>query len=341
MGTGILSQAMTKLPWEVTGIQALAEGVWILNIVLFSAFSVMYLARWIIYFDEAKCIFSHSTLSMSFGTIPMGMATIINGLLVFGFTRWGPCIIPLVQTLWWVNVVMSLLSGVCIPYMMFTRQQHSIEKMTAVWLLPVVAAEVAAVSGGLMTPYISDVHTKFVITIISYLLWAYSVPVALSILVILFLRMALHNLPHENMAASCWLAIGPIGTGSLGMLIIGGNTTVIFAANNMREIGQIAQGIGFVTGIIFWGCGFWWMLLAVLITMRYFRYGIPFNLGWWGYTFPLGVYTVATLKLYSITNLVFFKFFGAMLFIILAVLWMLITVRTVIGALRGDLFVSP
>jgi tellurite resistance protein TehA-like permease len=34
--------------------------------------------------------------------------------------------------------------------MMFTRQEHSIDQMTAVWLLPVVAAEVAAASGGLL-----------------------------------------------------------------------------------------------------------------------------------------------------------------------------------------------
>ena len=35
---------------------------------------------------------------------------------------------------------------------MFTRQTHGLERMTAVWLLPVVASEVAAVSGGLLAP---------------------------------------------------------------------------------------------------------------------------------------------------------------------------------------------
>ena len=34
---------------------------------------------------------------------------------------------------------MRAVCGVAIPYFMFTRQEHSIEKMTAVWLLPIVA----------------------------------------------------------------------------------------------------------------------------------------------------------------------------------------------------------
>ncbi len=111
--------------------------------------------------------------------------------------------------------------GVLIPFMMFTRQEHSIEKMTAVWLLPVVAAEVAAACGGSLTTHLASADSQFTVLITSYVLWAYSVPVALSILVILLLRLALHKLPHESMAASSWLALGPIGTGALGMLVMG------------------------------------------------------------------------------------------------------------------------
>jgi tellurite resistance protein TehA-like permease len=83
------------------------------------------------------------------------------------------------------------------------------------------------------------------------------------------------------------------------------------------------------------------MLLAMLITVRYFRDGIPFNLGWWGFTFPLGVYTVATLKLSTLIDLTFFKVFGALLVIILAAMWLLVAVKTVRGAWSGKLFVSP
>lgn len=341
MGTGVLALALAQLPVAMPALRAFAEALWLFNIALFLLFTALYAARWLLFFDEARRIFGHSTVSMFFGTIPMGLATIINGFLVFGLPRWGEGVIHLAEVLWWLDVAMSLACGVLIPYMMFTRQEHSIDQMTAVWLLPVVAAEVAAASGGLLAPHLADAHSQLVVLVTSYVLWAFSLPVAFSILTILLLRMALHKLPHENMAASSWLALGPIGTGALGMLVLGGDAPLIFAANGLPGVGEIAAGLGLVAGITLWGLGLWWMLMALLITVRYLRAGIPFNLGWWGFTFPLGVYSLATLKLASTLNLTFFSVSGCVLVALLAVMWLIVGKRTVLGAWRGELFVSP
>jgi len=341
MGTGVLALALAQLPGANPALHAIAEVLWLFNILLFLLFTGLYAARWVLFFGEARRIFGHSTVSMFFGTIPMGLATIINGFLLFGLPRWGDGVIALAEVLWWLDVAMSLACGVLIPYMMFTRQEHSIDQMTAVWLLPVVAAEVAAASGGLLAPHLADAHSQLVVLVTSYVLWAFSLPVAFSILTILLLRMALHKLPHENMAASSWLALGPIGTGALGMLLLGADAPAIFAANGMAGIGEIAAGLGLVAGITLWGFGLWWMLMAVLITLRYLRAGIPFNLGWWGFTFPLGVYALATLKLASTLHLTFFSVFGCALVALLAVMWLIVGKRTVRGAWRGELFVSP
>ncbi len=137
---------------------------------------------------------------------------------------------------------MSLACGVLIPYLMFTRHEHSLDGMTAVWLLPVVAAEVAGASGGLLAPHLADPHAQLVTLATSYVLWAYSVPVAFGILAILILRMALHKLPHESMAASSWLALGPIGTGALGMLVLGADAPAILAAHGLADVGSVAKG---------------------------------------------------------------------------------------------------
>jgi C4-dicarboxylate transporter/malic acid transport protein len=341
MGTGVLALALAQLPGATPGLHRVAEGLWLFNILLFIVFAGLYTARWVLFFDEARRIFGHSTVSMFFGTIPMGLATIINGFLLFGVPRWGEGVLSLVEVLWWLDVAMSLACGVLIPYLMFTRQEHRIDQMTAVWLLPVVAAEVAAASGGLLAPHLADAHLQLVILVTSYVLWAFSLPVAFSILTILLLRMALHKLPHENMAASSWLALGPIGTGALGMLLLGGDAPVIFAANGLPGIGEVASGLGLIAGITLWGFGLWWMLMALLITTRYLREGIPFNLGWWGFTFPLGVYALTTLKLASLLGLVFFSVFGCGLVGLLVVMWLIVGWRTLVGAWHGQLFVSP
>ncbi|MFP3922484.1 TDT family transporter [Pseudomonas sp. W5-36] len=341
MGTGILSAVLVQLPVTIPGLFQLAEALWMLNVVLFLTFSALYIARWVMFFDEARRVFGHSTVSMFFGTIPMGLATLINGLLTFGLPHWGDAVLPFAELLWWLDVAMSLACGVLIPFLMFTRQEHRIDQMTAVWLLPLVACEVAAVSGGLLASHLADSHSQFSVLITSYVLWAMSVPVAFSILTILLLRMALHKLPHESMAASSWLALGPISTGAFGLIVLGADSPLIFEANGLPGVGEIASGLGLIGGVILWGVGVWWCLMALLITARYLRNGIPFNLGWWGFTFPLGVFALTTLKLGAVLHLGFFSALGSVLVAALAALWLMIMKRTLSGAYNGKLFVSP
>jgi C4-dicarboxylate transporter/malic acid transport protein len=341
MGTGILALALNQVPLAIPGLHVVAEGLWILNIFLFLLFSALYAARWILFFNQARRIFGHSVMSMFFGAIPMGLATIINGILVFGVPRWGATAVAVAQALWWLDMAMAVACGVLIPFLMFTRQDHSIEKMTAVWLLPVVAAEVAAASAGMLVPYLVDPHSALRMLVLGYALWAFSVPIAMSILVILVMRMVLHNLPPKDMAASSMLSLGPIGTGALGLLLLGTDAPKVFTAAGMPGLGEVASGVGVVGGTVMWGYGAWWLLLTSLTTARYLREGMPFNLGWWGFTFPLGVYSVATLALARQTHLEFLMNIGAGLVVCLAIFWIVIFARTLHGVWHRYLFVSP
>jgi len=341
MGTGILSIALAQFPAHSRALTGIAEGLWLFNIGLFTLFSVLYAARWIFFFDGARRIWGHSTMSMFFGCIPMGLATIINGFLSFGLARWGHIAIDTAQALWWIDVGLSLACGVLVPFLMFTQQRHAVESMTAIWLLPVVPAEVAAVSAGLLAPHLAEPQQQLTTLVTGYALWAFSVPVAMSVLVILILRMAVHKLPHNSMAASSWLALGPIGTGALGLLVLGGAAPTVFESVGLPAFGAPAQGIGLVGGVLMWGYGLWWIAIASLITIRYLREGLPFNLGWWGYTFPLGVYTVATLRLSTILPIAGLAVVGGTMVVALALIWLIVAARTVAGAWSGALFASP
>jgi len=341
MGTGILALALNQLPLAIPYLHQLAAALWLLNIGLFLLFSLLYATRWVLFFHEARRIFGHSVMSMFFGTIPMGLATIINGFLAFGIPRWGGAAVTIAEALWWVDMVMALVCGVVIPFLMFTRQDHSLEKMTAIWLLPVVAAEVTAASAGQLVPHLADPAAALHILVMGYALWAFSVPIAMSMLVILLLRLVTHKLPHRDMAASGWLALGPLGTGALALLLLGADAPRVFQAAGMAGVGAVAQGLGIIGGVAMWGYGAWWMLIAILTTARYLRTGMPFNLGWWGFTFPIGVYAVATLALGRQTNIAFFSSLGTALVVVLTVLWVVIATRTLRGAWQRRLFVSP
>ncbi|MBW6396985.1 TDT family transporter [Roseomonas sp. HJA6] len=341
MGTGVLALALNQFPLALPGLHDIAQGLWVANIAIFLLFTLAYAARWAIFPAEARLIFRHPVMSMFFGAIPMGLATIVNGFLAFGPALMGNgAAVAVAHGLWWVDAGLAVLCGLAIPYFMFTRQEHSIETMTAVWLLPVVACEVAAASAGLLAPHLSA-SEGFLVLVLGYVLWACSVPLALSILVLLVLRLALHKLPPKEMGVSAWLALGPIGTGALGLLLLGADAPAIFAANGLAGVGEVARGIGIVGGIVLWGYGAWWLALAVLKTLRYLQEGLPFNLGWWGFTFPLGVYALATLALGRQTGLGLFLGAGGVFVVCLAGFWGIVARRTLAGAWRRTLFIAP
>jgi tellurite resistance protein TehA-like permease len=210
MGTGAFALALNQFPLPLPGASDIAGGLWLLDLMLFVLFTILYAARWIFFFDVARQIFWHSVLSMFLGAIPMGLATIINGLLVFGVPFFGKSAVSVGHALWWADAAMSVGSGLLVPFLMFTIQHHSLERMTAVWLLPIVAAEVAAASGALLVPHLSAWEASTVL-IICYALWAFSVPLAMSVLVIPLLRLVLRIRAARPGAATGWERLTRMG----------------------------------------------------------------------------------------------------------------------------------
>lgn len=333
MGTGVLALLFKQCPgpgW----LSALASTVWGANIALFTVFSLLYLAHWLVYPREAIKIFRHPVAPMFLGAIPMGLATIANGTLIFAHN------LPLALRLWEIDAILSVLCGLGVPMAMVMLQKHLLEAMTGVWLLPIVACEVAAGSGALIAPHLPQAQAAYLL-ISGYVLWAFSVPLAMSILTILFLRLVLHSLPPPELAISSWLALGPLGTGALGLLLLGHAAHAALAGTNLAFVAPIAQGIGVLGGLVIWGYGAWWLVIAVATVLFNRPHQLPFNMGWWGFTFPLGVFILATNMLGTETGFLAFILAGHVLTAIFVALWAMVALRTLRGAYRGVLFVAP
>ncbi len=316
MGTGIVAIVLGQFP-QAPLLHEAGAMLWLFNIGLFGLCTFAYLAKWVLY------------------------PPIVNGLLSYGMVLFGPGAVSLAVYVWIVDALLSVVIGLAVPFMMFTRQDHVIQEMSAVWLLPVVACEVAAVSACLLMPHVADAGTQLCLLVAGMVLWACSVPLALGILVILFLRLVLHKLPPSGMAATSWLALGPIGTGALALALMAGEAEAVLAANGLSAYGNGLAAGSLLGAILLWGYGLWWMAMAIALTLRYLHQGMPFNMSWWGFTFPLGVYTVATLKLAALLGLAPLARFGEGLTVALVLIWMLVIVRTLRGAFSLTLFEDP
>lgn len=341
MGTGVVALIVSEFPMLKALTWQLGTGLWYFNILLFVLFSVLYGLRWAFYSHEAKQIFQHPSMSLFLGTIPMALATILNGFLKYGQPIYGDTAVQIAQMLWYVDVVLALLVAWAVPFAMYRHQEHALQQMTAVWLLPIVACEVAASSGGLLLGHLAADTHAVAILLGSYVLWGVSVLPAFAILTILMLRLVLHKLPEKELAVSSWLALGPIGTASLALLVLGHQAPTLMASLGLAQLGQLFQQAGILASLILLGFGLWWLGIAVLTTLHHAKQDLPFNLGWWGLTFPLGVYTLAILTLAQQLNLAFLYAVGYAFAAILMLLWSLVATKTAYGFYQGHLFFSP
>ena len=340
MGTGVVALILPEFPFAQALLWQVATGLWQFNIMVFSAFMMLYLLRWLIYPQEAKQIFSHPSMALFLGAIPMGLVTIINGFLKFGIILYGDVAIQIAQLLWYIDVILAVVIAVIVPFFMFSKQDHQLHTMTAMWLLPIVACEVAATSGGLLLAHLAAGQQAVGILLSSYMLWGMSVLPAFGILTILMLRLALHQLPSKELAITGWLALGPIGTGALALLVLGAQAPHVLAFIQQEALGIFFQNAGIVASFILLGFGLWWFAIAVLTTLKHAATDLPFNLGWWGLTFPLGVFTLAILNLGHQLHINFIVDTGLAFATILMMLWVIVMSKTLHGIYQGNLFFS-
>lgn len=335
MGTGALALVLAQIANAVPALTGPAAGFWLLNIVLFAGLFALYLAQWITRPQQAAAILSQSRASMFLGCIPMGLTTIVNGFIVFGPPLFGRDMsILIAHALWWPNAAMAALVGLAVTFAMITRQHHRLEDVTALLLLPIVASEVAAASAGLLAPHLGA-DAGYTVLVTGYVLWALSVPLAMAILTVLVLRLILHKLPEREMAASGWLAVGPLGTGALALVLLGRAAPSLFATQGI-DGGDILSGLGLVGGLVIWGYGLWWLCLAMLKTLYLRgRQPLPFNLGWWGFTFPLGVFCLAGFALAEGLKAPALWWLTAALSLLLTGLWTAVAARTLALAVNA------
>ncbi|UVE18147.1 TDT family transporter [Pseudomonas sp. LS44] len=340
MGTGVVALVVAQLPWAFAGQTLLAETIWSFAVLLFSLSTLLFAARLLLFPDTVGPMLRHPVQSMFLGAIPMGLAVLINGFLAFAAPRMGEGAYSLATALWWLDVALAIGVAVLVPYLMVTRQQHALESLTAVWLLPVVAPEVAAGVAGSLAPHLDPAAAREVL-VVGYLLWGISLSLAFALISLVLLRLVVHNLPDSSFAATSWLPLGPLGTGSLALMKLGEAAPHAWAGSPLADAAPLAAHLGVIGGLLLWGAGLWWLVVATLCTARHARHGMHFNLGWWGFTFPLGVFTLASFELLHLTDVAFFATTGVLLACALLAIWLLVMRQTLVGAWHGELFEAP
>ncbi|KAH8904686.1 hypothetical protein BR93DRAFT_829748 [Coniochaeta sp. PMI_546] len=342
MGTGIASILLHNLPYNAAWLYWISVVIFCLNVAIFLLFSGISATRYVLYPGLWAAMVKHPVQSLFLGTFPMGLATIINMIVFVCVPAWGTWAAHLAWALWWVDVVLALATNLYLPFVIIVHHKAQLHAMTAAWLLPIVATIVAAATGAIVANVLpDDQHAIWTVTI-GYILWGCGVPLAMFTMVIYFQRLTLHHLPSREVIVSVFLPLGPLGQGAFGIMQLGKDCLKLFERNNYipaaPAVGQILYTGGLMVALIMWGFGLVWLFFALASISRT---RFPFNLGWWGFTFPLGVYSVTTTTLAMELPSLFFKGLGTALSLIVVFLWVVVSLGTIRHSLTGKLLYAP
>jgi C4-dicarboxylate transporter/malic acid transport protein len=354
MGTGITSILLHQLPYQFNGLGIISNVIFGLNVFLFLIFFGISLARYTIWPNLFWTMLFHPTQSLFLGTFAMGFATIVNMCALSAAPAFGYKFAIFTWVLWWIDAVISILICIGCPFLQFTRHEQSHDKVTGVWFLPVVSTIVAAASGGIVAEILPPAHARLTL-IISWILWGTGFSLAILLMALYYGRLAIYKIPPGTLIVSAFLPLGPCGQGAFGLLQMSsvlykmskttGQALGSLSTATATEAQTMATAIYAVTvpiALVIWGLGLVWLVLAVafLIDLAIVQ-ELSFNLGWWGFTFPLGVFCTATTQLAKELDSGGFRVLGTVLSLIEVALWLYIAIKTTIGALSGKLFFSP
>lgn len=240
-----------------------------------------------------------------------------------------------------IDVVISVAACIYLPFVIMHKHETQLESMTAAWLLPMVSTIVVAASGGIVVQALPNPQHALWTLITSYILWGTGVPLVMVVLVMYFHRLTVHKLPPREVIVSAFLPLGPLGQGGFVIMLLGKGAMDIFPKTNSLALGsgKTLYTMGFGLALIMWGYGLVWLFFA-LATISRTRF--PFNLGWKGFTFPLGVFTVSTVTIAKESPSLFFNVLGTIFSLSVILLWIVVSVGTVRGALvTGNLLFAP
>ena len=267
MGTGIVSLLLITIPFQARWLYWLSVIFFCLNVILFSlAFSISVL-RYTLYPEIWTVMIQDPNNSLFLGTIPMGFATLVESWIFLCCPYWGPWSVTFAWVCWMIDSVVAVLVTVSLPFLLISQKhQQTLDRITAAQLLPIAATIVASGTGSEIAEILPNPQHALGTLIASYVMWGIATPLAMTVLVMYYQRLAIHKLPPREIIVSSFLPLGPLGMGGYTIMYLGKVSRDVFPRvdffHNLAVAGDIVYIMGVFIALIMWGFGLTWLVFA-------------------------------------------------------------------------------
>lgn len=280
MATGIVSTACQLLHFSV-----LAKALFWLNNLQYFVLLILYIVRLFYFFPAVKADLSNPAKGAGFLTFVAG-SSILGTEYMQGQQLFLPALILwIISLVSWALLVYSFLALVILKH-----EKPSPEKgINGSLLLLVVSTQSLVILGVLLLPQMivrADIQWFALLSG-----WLIGILLYIVLTTIILYRLLFLPINTSELSPSYW-----IDTGAAAISCLAGVTL----ANALTTMPGFQPFIPVVhlSSLLLWAIAtFWLPMLVILEIWRHVIAGFTYSPGYWSMVFPLGMYTVATLKL--------------------------------------------
>lgn len=336
MGTAVVGIVAYQNPGGAAGAADAGHAVGVLMVALAAVLAVVlgvpYVARWVRHPAAAMADLLSPAVGGLHGTFPAGLLVLALGAATVGpSVADGPTVSGVVIGLGIVGSALALAVGVAFAVGLVLRPEVEPQAVNGSWFIPPVAAVIVPVVLAAIAPRVSPADLPGLVAA-GYAALGIGLLLFVVVFALLYGRLVMHPLPAAPLAPSLWIALGPAGVGALAMLRLAAAAGPAWA--------DAAPAVGHASAMAataIWGFGLWWLVLAAIVLAVYRRRGaIPFSVGWWGFTFPLGAFDAATLAIARTWKADWIEALGVLLFALLLVFWAAVAAQTLRAVRTGS-----
>ncbi len=309
-----------------------------LAVLMFIVIYTPWILRWVFYFEQVKDDLNHPVFGAFYPTMPISL--IVIGIAL---AKTGPIflseetLLPILQILWITGSIGIAYFSLTILNINFLKPDLNWSIANMGWLIPPVSALIVPILGASLSLAYAGTILGTINLITSLIFLGIGSLLFIFVMGAVFTRYLFHDLLPAHLAPTIWIGIAPTSILTIISIKLVHPLTVFFEASS--EVAEVFELISKVIGLGFWGFAFFWVMLAILVTLRHHKkIAIPFAMSWWAFTFPLGSFVVATGIVHKVIGGDFFQWVGLTALTGFLFIWSAVFVRTLRGVISGEIF---